>query len=165
MSRRPHVGTCLSVLTESWPSTAAKIDTTNDGIIELAELNSFIRATDDSGTVLATMAHLDADANGQVTFEEFTKYFLLVQTLVAPRRFREMLANMEAKAGFEPATASTSTRPPAVARQMSRSEEMASVMVRAATIFAAVDANQDGTLSKDEFVAKFRAGMADGAMA
>ena len=30
---------------------------------------------------------------------------------------------------------------------------MASVMVRAATIFAAVDANQDGTLSKDEFVA------------
>ena len=110
------------------------------------------------------MAHLDVDANGKVTFEEFTKYFLLVQTLVAPRRFSEMLANMEAKAGIEPSTASTSA-PTAVARQKSRSEEMASVMVRAATIFAAVDANQDGTLSKDEFVAKFGAGMADNAMA
>tara|TARA_B110001452_G_scaffold234296_1_gene212510 strand:+ start:1440 stop:1799 length:360 start_codon:yes stop_codon:yes gene_type:complete len=85
------------------------------------------------------MAHLDVDSNGKVTFEEFTKYFLLLQTLVAPRRFREMLANMEAKAGIEPATTSASARPPAVARQMSRSEEMASVMVRAATIFAAED--------------------------
>lgn len=111
------------------------------------------------------MAHLDVDSNGKVTFEEFTKYFLLVQTLVAPRRFREMLANMEAKAGVEPATTSASDSPPAVARQASRSEEMASVMVCAAKIFADVDANQDGTLSKDELVAKFGAGMADGAMA
>ena len=41
---------------------------------------------------------------------------------------------------------------------------MASVMVRAATIFQAVDLNGDGQLSKGELTHKFSAGMADGAM-
>ena len=67
------------------------IDKSANGTVEVDELATFMKQADDSEEVRSTMGHLDLNEDGVVTFEEFSKYFMLLQTLIAPRRFKEML--------------------------------------------------------------------------